>query len=163
MVTAYGSIDLTRLPWWFHHSSFFVKTPRPSTNLGRLNGATTDPTIIPASVTEKVLFQKRVAEYLERAERNRLRSHPDVKMIDKANLFWLKDSWRASSNLSEICFYRKLKAKGIPNPPETFYAGDICDGPILQSILKDSVHSEGNYPWSRPTKPIRHMIHHRIP
>ena len=181
-----------------------------------------DPTIIPATVAEKVLFQKRVVEYLERAERNNLRTHPDVTMIsnevfrvqvndaddeihwylacksgkvpsdrspcgrftrgfiatpvlqdasasvhykegeDKPNLFWLKDSWRASSKESEISIYRKLKAKGIPNLPEIFYAGDICDGSILQSTLNDSVLSEGSHPWARPTKPIRHMIHHRI-
>ena len=40
-----------------------------------------DPTILPTSVAEKNLFYDRVKEYLERAERYNLRSHPDVITI----------------------------------------------------------------------------------
>ena len=80
---------------------------------------------------------------------------------DKANLFWLKDSWRPSRNESELSIYNKLKAKGIPNLPEIICAGDIQDGPTLQSTSNDSVYSERNH-HTQPTKPIHRMVHHRI-
>ena len=182
-----------------------------------------DPTVVPATDAEKTLFHARVREYLERAERNNLRAHPDAKKLadkqvfrvqvndlsgrlhwylasrvgdvsdnrppcgrftrgfistpatlqndtakgtqtvgEKANLFWLKDSWRPGCSESELSIYNKLKAKGVPNLPDIICAGDIQDGTALQSTLNDSVASERNHRRAQPKKPIHCMVHHRM-
>ena len=190
-----------------------------------------DPTVIPATDSEKTLFRARVQEYLDRAEKKDLRVHPQAKTLtneifrvqvndlegnahwylsckpgrlssdrspcgrftrgfiatpaisndrtstshdgghqktlhppeDKANLFWLKDSWRPTCTESEISIYHKLKAKGVPNLPDIVCAGDILDEGARQGTSNDSLLSDCNASsWARPTKPIRHMVHHRI-
>ena len=186
-----------------------------------------DPTMIPATESEKTLFRARVQEYLDRAEKRSLRAHPQAKTLinevfrvqvndlegnphwylsckpgqlssdrspcgrftrgfiatpaisndctppngghqetlhnDRANLFWLKDSWRPTCTESEISIYHKLKAKGVPNLPDIVCAGDILDEGVHQGTLNDSLLSDCNDSfWARPTKTIRHMVHHRI-
>ena len=51
---------------------------------------------------------------------------------DKANLFWLKDSWRPNCDEPEITIYYELKAKSVTNLPEIIHTGDIC----IKSLLK---------------------------
>ena len=46
-----------------------------------------DPTVVPATDAEKTLFHSRVREYLERAERNNLRAHPDAKKLADKQVF----------------------------------------------------------------------------
>ena len=192
-----------------------------------------DPTILPTSIAEKNLFYARVREYLERAERYNLRSHPDVKKLasgvevvkmqvndldggvhwylasrcgkqssirspcgrltkgfaatpisletptslprleepqnpqnppyGQANLYWLKDSWRPSCSESELSIYHKIKARGVPNLPDIVCAGDILTGVSHQDTLNDTILSgHDDHSWARPTKSIRHMIHHRM-
>ena len=85
-----------------------------------------------------------------------------AEAADKPILFWLKDSWRPSCAESELSIYGKIKARGVPHLPEIFHAGDIYDGAISQETLNDTVLSGDDHSWARPTKTIRHMVHHRI-
>ena len=190
-----------------------------------------DPTVLPTTDAEKALFHARVVEYLERAKKHNLRSHPDAKKLTddivkiqvndldgnvhwylacrsgqqskgrspcgrftrgfiatlislepptslpqlgepqnaartphgQAHLYWLKDSWRPSCSESELSIYHKIKTRGVPNLPDIVCAGDILTEALPQSTLNDTMISgHSDYSWARPTKPIRHMIHHRI-
>ncbi|KAK7688395.1 hypothetical protein QCA50_008768 [Cerrena zonata] len=184
-----------------------------------------DPTVMPANNAEKVLFQARVKDYLERAKGENLRIHPDVQTlkgdvvkiklydmngysdwylackcntipintlpcgrftrgfvatpslsasharpttsrksdVKKGELFWLKDSWRPSSDASEASIYYDLKAKGVPNLPDIILTGDVQVGPIVQETMNDTLLSDpSTKSWRRSTDTIHHMIHHRI-
>ena len=88
---------------------------------------------------------------------------PQNPPYGQANLYWLKDSWRPSCSESELSIYHKIKARGVPNLPDIVCAGDILTGASHQSTLNDTMLSDYNdHSWARPTKPIRHMIHHRM-
>ena len=92
-------------------------------------------------------------------------THPTVSpsAVKKGRLFWLKDSWRPADDDSELSVYNQLKAKGVPNLPEIICAGDIlCDAASQDSLNSTVLSDLHDHTWARPTKPIHHMIHHRI-
>ena len=89
--------------------------------------------------------------------------NPPHAPYGQANLYWLKDSWRPSCSESEFSIYHKIKERGVPNLPDIVCAGDILTEASHQDTLNDTmISSHSDHSWARSTRPIRHMIHHRI-
>ncbi|KAK7688378.1 hypothetical protein QCA50_008751 [Cerrena zonata] len=112
-----------------------------------------DPTVVPATNAEKVLFQSRVKEYLERAKRENLRTHPDVHTL-KGDIVKMK----VSDQEGHSDWYLACKCSTIPTnalPCGRFTRGFIVTpaltapharrGITLRSEQPD--HRKGNLFW----------------
>lgn len=80
----------------------------------------------------------------------------------KGKLYWLKDCWRPASGESESDMYRHLKESNVPNLPEIICGGDVIVDGEVQETDNDSLLTDPDATWRRPTAIIRPMVHHRI-
>lgn len=71
-----------------------------------------DPTVVPATNAEKVLFQSHVKEYLERAKMENLRAHPDVHTLND-NIVKMK----VHDMSGRAAWYLACKCRTIPTNP----------------------------------------------
>ncbi|KAK7688397.1 hypothetical protein QCA50_008770 [Cerrena zonata] len=95
-----------------------------------------DTTVIPATNVEKVLFQARVKEYLEHAQSNNLRTHPDVHAL-KGDIVKMK----VHDMNGRSDWYLACKCSTIPTNPVPcgrFTRGFIATPSPLASLAKST-------------------------
>ncbi|KAK7688380.1 hypothetical protein QCA50_008753 [Cerrena zonata] len=99
-----------------------------------------DPTVVPATNAEKVLFRARVNEYLERAKMENLRTHPDVHTLND-NIVKMK----VHDMSGRTAWYLACKCSTIPTNPlpcGRFTRGFIAT-PALSSPQRNATRKSG--------------------